>query len=376
MAKLHNKKNIFIGFTLFCLLFIQSAPVFAQSSEQVFRAKVSRVISEEPVPEFTIYGSENLQTLEITIRNTDRKGEFVEFQNDYISLKEGDAFFLGYTPSDNDGGEGYYYVIERNRTVPLLFFVMLFVLVIIAFGKKQGVRSLVALIGSMFVIIYILMPSLLKGSDPTITSVIISIIILCIAIYFTHGFKRESSIAFVGATIAITITGALSIFAVHLLQFTGLGTEEAWFLSIESQIPLNLSGLLLGGIMIGVIGVLDDIAITQTAVVRELYSSAPHLSKWDIYKRAIRVGQEHVGALVNTLALAYTGASLPLLLLVSISEQSTQVLLSKELFAVEIIRTIVGSIGLVLTVPITTLLAVYFLEKYRGQEYDGHGHSH
>jgi uncharacterized membrane protein len=169
------------------------------------------------------------------------------------------------------------------------------------------------------------------------------------------------------------------VIAVKLAYFTGLGSEDAWYLSIDQKLPLNFKGLLLGGIMIGVLGVLDDIAVTQASVVRELYSSAAHLTKAQIYKKALRVGQEHVGALVNTLALAYTGASLPLLMLISTpSAYPFAVTVSKELFAVEIIRTIVGSIGLVLTVPITTLLAVYMLEHYRGKDYDHdhHGHSH
>jgi uncharacterized membrane protein len=119
--------------------------------------------------------------------------------------------------------------------------------------------------------------------------------------------------------------------------------------------------------MIGVLGVLDDIAITQSAVVRELYSSAPHLSKKEVYTKALRVGREHVGALVNTLALAYTGASLPLLLLLSSVNSSGFSVINQEIFATEIIRTVVGSIGLILTVPITTLLAVYFLKNYNGK---------
>jgi uncharacterized membrane protein len=119
--------------------------------------------------------------------------------------------------------------------------------------------------------------------------------------------------------------------------------------------------------MIGVLGVIDDIAITQSAVVRELYHSAPHLSKREVYRKAIRVGRDHVGALVNTLALAYTGTSLPLLLLFFSTDSSMSDIINREVFATEIIRTVVGSIGLIMTVPITTFLAVYFLKDYKGR---------
>lgn len=349
----------------------------AQSTEQVLRAKVVDVVSEETIQDnFT--GEYVVQELKVELREGARKGEVVAVTNDFIKLAAGDHFFLSYVPASN-GDPDSYVVIERDRRPVLIGFLLLFIVVILVFGKKQGLRSLLSLAGSLFMLAYVLIPSLLKGVNPMVASTVIATSILCIAIYFTHGFKKESTVAFLGTFIAVVITGIISVIAVKLCYFTGLGSEDAWYLSMGQQIPLNFQGLLLGGIMIGVLGVLDDIAVTQVSVVRELYSSAPHLTKAQIYKKALRVGQEHVGALVNTLALAYTGASLPLLMLISTpSAYPLSVTVNKELFAVEIIRTIVGSIGLVLTVPITTLLAVYMLEHYRGKEYDHehHGHSH
>jgi uncharacterized membrane protein len=158
------------------------------------------------------------------------------------------------------------------------------------------------------------------------------------------------------------------------MKLTGFNTEETTFLQVGSAIKLNFHGLLLGGILIGVLGILDDIAVTQAAVVSEIYHSASHLTKKEVYKKAMRVGKEHVSALVNTLVLAYAGASLPLLLLFSTTEYSFRLIVSQELFSTEIVRTIVGSIGLVLTVPITTILAVYFLKGYKGKSALGHSH--
>ena len=355
-------------------LFIPGATDAQSLNEQIYKAKVVEVVSEEVVDGGTLYGSATVQTLEIELLDGNRKGEVLTFANDYIELKKGDRFFFGYVPA-NEEQEDVYRVIERDRQPILWVFVLLFIGVIVAFGKKQGVRSVLSLAGSMFMLAYVLIPGLLKGVNPVLLSTGIAALILCIAIFFTHGFKRESLVAFIGTVSAVIITGVLSLIAVKLCHFTGLGTEEAWYLNLQSDITLDFSGLLLGGIIIGVLGVLDDIAITQASVVRELYSSAPHLTKRQVYTKALRVGQEHVGALVNTLALAYTGASLPLLLLFSTSLYPFRVLISQEMFSVEIIRTIVGSIGLVLTVPITTALAVYMLEQYRGKEYD-HGHSH
>lgn len=347
----------------------------AQATDTIYHARVVDVVSENQMHD-EIAGDYVVQELTVEIQDTARKGEIVSLSNDFIILEKGDAFFLRHSPATIDMAESYS-VVERDRRPVLLGFLIVFITVIIFFGKKQGLRSLLSLAGSLFMLAYVLIPSLLKGINPMIASTVIAAIILCVAIYFTHGFKKESSVAFFGTVTAVVITGVLSVIAVKLCHFTGLGTEDAWYL--KQQVSLNFRGLLLGGIMIGVLGVLDDIAITQASVVRELYSSAPHLTKSQIYTKALRVGQEHVGALVNTLALAYTGASLPLLLLFSVpTAYPVSVTINQELFSVEILRTIVGSIGLVLTVPITTLLAVHMLEHYRGKEYnhDHHGHSH
>lgn len=172
----------------------------------------------------------------------------------------------------------------------------------------------------------------------------------------------------------VVATGILAYIGVEAANLTGFASDEAVYLNFNTP-GLNFSGLLLGGIIIGALGVLDDIAVTQAAVVSELYGSSPNISRKEAYKRALRVGKEHVGALVNTLALAYTGAALPLLLLFSTSDSTVSSIINQEVFATEIIRTITGSIGLILTVPFTTLLAVFFLEKYRGKP-SGHSHSH
>jgi uncharacterized membrane protein len=222
-----------------------------------------------------------------------------------------------------------------------------------------------------------LVPSLLKGYPPVLTSIIIAAVILFIAIYLTHGFNRESTVAFLGTVSAVMLTGILAYLAVTFARLSGFASDEAVYLNFNTNGALDFTGLLLGGIMIGVLGVLDDIAVTQAAVVSELYNSAPHLSRKEIYKKALRVGREHVGALVNTLALAYTGASLPLLLLFSISDFSGASIINQEIFATEIIRTAVGSIGLILTVPITTLLAIYMLKGYKIKYQDQHiPHTH
>lgn len=349
-----------------------NAQELIQDKVEIVKAKVVEVVSQEKkeVPGTDVQSI--YQTIRAEILEGDKKGEVVTIENDYLVLEKGDKFFLRHSIDGMDGRE-MYSVRDIDRQGVILGFIILFAIVIIIFSGKQGVRSLISLAGSFFVILYVLVPSLLKGYPPVLTSIVIAAVILFLAIFLTHGFNRESTVAFAGTVMAVILTGVLAYLGVELASLSGFASDEAVYLNFNTRGMLDFAGLLLGGIMIGVLGVLDDIAITQAAVVSELYNSASHLSRKEIYMKAIRVGKEHVGALVNTLALAYTGASLPLLLLFSTSDSSMGSIINQEIFATEIIRTTVGSIGLILTVPITTLLAVYMLKGYKGKH---HGHSH
>ncbi len=317
------------------------------------------------------------QTIRVEILEGDRKGDIVTVENDYLALEKGDVFFMNYLITIN--GDEIYSVGDVDRRGVLVFWVAIFCLVVLALSGKQGVRSLLSLAGSLFVIVYFLLPGLLSGMSPVILSTLIAGAILFFGIYVTHGFNRESSVAFVGTVSAVVMTSFLAHIAVTTSKLSGFASDESVFLNVVTRGSLNFEGLLLGGIIIGILGVLDDIAVTQVAIVRELFKTNPNLTKREVYVKAIRIGKEHVGALVNTLALAYTGASLPLLLLFSNSTSNPGMILNGEIIATEIIRTIIGSIGLVMTVPITTLLAVHFLKDYDGEthmHHSHHGHTH
>ena len=202
-------------------------------------------------------------------------------------------------------------------------------------------------------------------------------LILFFAIFFTHGFNIRSIVAYGGTMAAVFLTGLFAYVSIQGVDLSGFSSDETVYLNLNTGGELDFVGLLLAGIIIGALGVLDDIAVTQVAVVREFFSAGIE-NKKEIYRKAMRVGREHVGALVNTLVLAYTGAALPLLLLFSLSESGTLSIVNREIFATEIVRALVGSIGLIMTVPITTLLAVYVLSKYRQKLDDSGevGHTH
>lgn len=365
-------------FTLCLLLIIPAwtqAQELVQDKVEVVRAVVVAVVKQESriVPGTDLQSIH--QTITAKILEGQQQGQTVTIENDFITLKKGDKFFALHTTDGLDGRESYA-VQEIDRRGVIVFFVILFAAVVLIFSGAQGVRSLLSLAGSFFIILYVLVPGLLQGYPPVLTSVAIAAAILFLAIFLTHGFNRESVVAFSGTVLAVILTGILAYAGVYLAHLSGFASEEAVYLNLNTGGALDFTGLLLGGIMIGVLGVLDDIAITQAAIVSELYHSAPHLSKREVYKKALRVGREHVGALVNTLALAYTGAALPLLLLFSTSESSFSSIINREIFATEIVRAVVGSIGLIMTVPITTLLAIYILKGHGSAHTHSHIHTH
>jgi len=341
----------------------------------IFEAVVVRVIEEgkQELPQLGM--TVDSQTLEVKLLGETAPDELIKVENDYIPVAEGQRVFVR-ASTNNFTEEIQYGLIEVKRTGALWWLFGLFAAVIIGFGGWQGVRSLVSLAASLFIILYLLVPSLASGAPPILTSIGIAFLIMFGAVFFTHGFTKKSLAAFLGSMIAIVITGALAWLAVSATMLTGFGSDESVFLNVNTGGTLDFSGLLLGAIIIGVLGVLDDIAITQVAVVGELLALRGTQSLRDIFWRAIKVGREHVAALVNTLVLAYTGAALPLLLWVSTASTNFALEANREIFAVEIVRTLVGSIGLIMCVPITTALAMYLLRKTPPEELEKMGGHH
>jgi uncharacterized membrane protein len=339
-----------------------------------YRGKVIEVVSSE---ERTVPGTQTatpVQTIDVEILDGPFDGDIITIENDFLALDEGDRFYFNYNVY-LDGSESYA-VTNIDRRGPLMVFVGLFAFAVIALGGWQGVRSLVALGVSFLAIFYVLLPGLLAGYNPLLLSFLVAAGILFGAIFFTHGFNRESLVAYGGTMLAVGLTGILAIMAVGATELSGFASDESVYLNFNTDGLLDFTGLLLGAIIVGVLGVLDDIAVTQAAVVVELYNSNSKLSPRDVYKRALRVGREHVGALVNTLVLAYAGASLPMLMYFYLAPVGFWSLINSEIFATEIIRAVVGSIGLIMTVPIVTGLAVWYLKDYQSQHSHGHSHGH
>jgi uncharacterized membrane protein len=379
MLAMSRTLNVRILFSLVALVFFLlpntgSAQEIFNEDQGIWHGQVVEVIADKTE---IIPGTDTehlLQTITVDVLDGPKEGEIITIENDYLELSKGDKFYFRYDVYI-DGSESYG-VVNIDRKGALYFLIGLFVLAVVIFGRWQGVRSLFALAGSFFAIFYILMPGILGGWNPVLASVLVASVILFAAIFFTHGFNRESAVAYSGTMIAVFLTSLFAIFSVALTDLSGFASEASTYLNFNTRGSLDFTALLLGAMIIGVLGVLDDIAVTQAAVVTELFNSNPALSRAEVYRKALRVGREHVGALVNTLVLAYTGASLPLLLHFYTASSSLSMSLNTELFATEIVRTIVGSIGLILAVPIVTALAVFYLKDYKPKHEHSHSHGH
>ncbi len=368
-----NKILLCFVFSLICFNHVGAQEIFNEY-QGTWRAEVLDILKTDLRNIPGTEKSERIQTLSARVIDGPKKGEVVTIKNDFLNLKEGSKFYFSYNV--DVGGVQSYSVLSVDRRAPLIFLIVMFSLAVVVFGGFQGLRSLLALAGSFLAVFYILIPGLLSGWHPLLASFSVAAGILFAAIFFTHGLNRESLVAYTGTMISVILTSVFALIAVKMTSITGFASDEAVYLDFDTKGSLDFASILLGAIIIGVLGVLDDIAITQAAVVTELYGSNPNLSKFEVYRRAIRIGREHVGALVNTLVLAYTGTSLPLLLYFSFSTSTLGSIINTEIIATEIVRAVVGSLGLILTVPIVTSLAVFYLKDYKGGNSHHHGAHH
>lgn len=277
-------------------------------------------------------------------------------------LVEGDEVFLTVTTAD-DGSPDYQFA-DRDRRLVLVLLGLAFAAAVIGLGRVRGVAALAGLALSIGVLLWFILPAIVQGEDAVLVALVGGGAIALISLYLAHGYNPLTHVAALGAFSALVLTTALSWLAVEVARFSGLATEEAFFLL---SIPdLDLSGLLLAGIVLGAIGALDDVTVTQASAVWEVHGANPSLEPSDLYAAGLRVGRDHIVSTVNTLLLAYAGAALPLLILFTLSGQSLGLVASSEVVAIEIVRTLVGSIGLVAAVPMTTWLSSRAVKRVGG----------
>lgn len=314
--------------------------------------------------------NEAYQTLSISLTSGAEKGSQITIEQPIIRETEeqnqqsyvaGDQVIISKIISD---GRAEYFISDAYRNSALAWLGVMYALAIIVLGQWKGIKSLLGLGVSFLVLTKGMIPFILQGYNPIMITVMGSIIIMTVSLYFTHGITRKTTVSLMGTLGSLVITSILAHIMINAAKLSGLGTEEAMFLMVGETSKLNLQGLLLSGIIISALGVIDDITVTQTAIVYELKKTKPSLKVGELYRKGLSIGKEHIASVTNTLILAYAGASLPLFLLFY---QNTSVpfwvAMNSQLIAEEIVSTLVGSMGLVLCVPITTYLAALAVTK-------------
>jgi uncharacterized membrane protein len=271
-----------------------------------------------------------------------------------------------------------YSLTDFERRRPMLLLALLFAGLVVAFARLRGLLSLVGLAVSLAVVLVFMVPAILDGKSPLAVAVVGAFAVMLTTIALAHGTGAKSLAAMIGTALSLLVTIALAVLFVDLTHLTGLSSEESLFLQ-TSETGLSLDGLLLAGMVVAALGVLDDVTISQSSTVLALRAANPDQGFRELFGRAMNVGRDHVSATVNTLVLAYVGASLPLLLIFSSSTLGVSDALNLELIAKEVVATLVGSIGLITAVPITTALAALLArripsEQLAGEEHMGHSH--
>ncbi len=322
----------------------------AQETEEVFKGKITSVLVEEENEAGCFY-----QELEVELENQ----ENVRVINDpqasakNIRYKEGEKVLVQRLPVQGEDA----YVITSHYRVPYLRFIFLvFIVLAVLIGRKRGLFSIIGMAFSFFVIFKFILPQISGGSNPLLITLAASIFMIPVTFYLSHGFNRKTHIAIVSTLIILTVTILITTFSISAAKLTGYASEESRFLQIANQ-NINMRGILLAGIIIGFLGVLDDVTVSQSSIVMQLKKSNKNLGSLDLYKQGMEVGRDHITSMINTLVLVYAGASMPLLLLFINNPQPFAQIINREIIADEIIRTVLGSIGLILAVPLSTFLA-------------------
>ncbi|MBU0703862.1 MAG: YibE/F family protein [Chloroflexi bacterium] len=249
-----------------------------------------------------------------------------------------------------------FYISDPVRTSPLLLIAALFSGLVVLVGRGRGLRSLVGTLFSLLVLFLFVFPQIVAGRDPVLVSIAGAVLLLAVSTYLIYGWNFKAHAAVVGMMLSLVLTGLLAWLFVGWTRLTGLG-EEGGFLVSALGPDINLRGLVLGGIIIGSLGVLDDICVGQASAVFELVNANRDLSWRDLFRSSLNIGRDHIAAMVNTLLLAYVGASMPLMLAFMVYQEPLWRRINREPVAEEIVRTLVGSVGLVMAVPITGLIA-------------------
>lgn len=350
MIKKLSKFRFLILLTLFITL---SLPITSSAKEGAITYEQGKVV-EKNEQRIIVELSKNRQ--KIIIPFTSIPEQLASF------IDTGSTVMLSKTNQPNGGIIYFVSDIIRTNQLVILFFIFFFSVLVVT--KKQGLLAFLGMLFTLFITNKLILPQIALGSNPLVVSLLAILLIIPVIFLLGHGVNIKTLVAMISTFISLLLTATLASIAIEITKLTGFSSEEAFFLQIMSVEQIDFKNLLLAGIVIGSLGILDDITISQTSLVFTLWKTNTKLSFKDLYSHAMSVGHDHISSLVNTLVLVYAGASLPLFLIFQNQNISYSTLINHEIIAVEIVRTLVASIGLVLTVPITTFISCLAVKKY------------
>lgn len=358
---------VFVSFSA-SKIFSEEPVQTASPKEEIMESVITKIVAEEEVE---LMGETGLsQKLELLIGKGSLAGEKIIIETGAAGIFSagnpryvvGDKLLISYFRSAA-GEEENFFIVDYSRKSSLLFLFSVFVVLAVLVGGLWGAAAILGMGFSFLVIFKFILPKIIQGYHPVLIAIIGSLLIIPVTFCLSHGFNKKTYLSILSTAVTLILTGLLSSFFVGSAKLTGFSTEEAGFLQAVASGKIDMAALLLAGIIISVLGVLDDITVAQTAVAFQLKEVSSEISFKELYCRSMKVGRDHISSMINTLVLVYAGMSLPLLLLFIDSSRSFSEAINYELVASEIVRTLVGSVGLVLAVPITTVLASFFLTR-------------
>ena len=344
----------------------------APGESEMLRARVVEVLEQGTLEQENF--SQPYQRLALRITSGSLSGQEVLVEHGSLVLtnqsrlfRTDDQVLVEHTRSME--GEDLYFIVGYVRSGPLLWLILIFVAATLLLNGWQGMRSIIGMGVSLAIIVGFIVPQILEGRDPILIAILGSVVMMGISLYLVYGWKGKTHVAVAGLFATLILTGLLAIWFVNWARLSGFGAEEAGFLQVAG-VQLDTRGLLLAGIIIGTLGALDDIAIGQSSSIFELSKANPSLGWQALFKHGMSIGRDHIAAMVNTLLLAYVGAALPLVLMFSVYTEPLGITINREIITEEIVRTLVGSLGLLAGVPLTSLIASLVAQR-RGQPRTG-----
>lgn len=361
-------KKIRLIIILITLLTLLTSVTYAEEFPEPLMEKAKVLEAGEPEYGEDLYSEFQMQKVKVEILTGEYKGMIVDIEN---HLSDNEAYNIFVEDGENvvvvieEYEEGYdVYIADYYRSNYLLYLVILTMLLVLIVGKFKGLKAIISLSLTVASIIYILLPQILKGADPIFLSILISIGVTVVTIFLVGGINSKSISAILGTVFGVIIAGVISYVVGAKAHLTGLSAEEAtMLLYIPQEVSFNFRSLLFSGIILGSLGAVMDVGMSISSSIDEIYKANPDLSMKSLFNSGMNVGKDIMGTMINTLILAYAGTSIPLLLVFMAYETSLTKVFNLDVIATEIVRSLSGSIGLILTIPITALIASVLLKR-------------